>query len=210
LTIITSYGILTIPSSRYSQNIKGVWFMSPRHSSYDIIVDAAEAVVVEAGAVHMTLGAVAAKAGISKGGLLHHFPSKEALLEAMINRLIKTREESRKKIRGELPESPTRELKAHMLAALLRDKKYDRVGAPLLAPLAHNPKLAEPVREAIRKVYADIVSAGVKFERAAVLALAADGLLIQETLSISPFTEEQRSRIVEELLRLADIATSET
>jgi AcrR family transcriptional regulator len=178
--------------------------MSPRVSSYDVIVDAAEAVIMEAGATHMTLDAVAAKAGFSKGGLLHHFPTKEALLKAMINRLIETRAESRKKILRELPDSPTRELKAHILAALLRDKKYDRVGAPLLAPLAHDPKLAEPVREAIRKVYAEIVSTGVKFEKVAVLALAADGLLIQETLSISPFTEEQRSRVVEELLRLTD------
>jgi AcrR family transcriptional regulator len=184
--------------------------MSPRHSSYYAIVYAAEAVVAEAGAVHMTLDAVAAKAGISKGGLLHHFPSKEALLEAMINRLIETRKESRNKIWGELPDSPTRGLKAYMLAALLRDKKYDRVGAPLLAPLAHNPKLAEPVREALGRIYAEIVSSGVKFERAAVLALAADGLLMQETLSISPFTEEQRSRIVDELLRLADMAVGET
>jgi AcrR family transcriptional regulator len=178
--------------------------MSPRASSYDVIVDAAETVVMESGAAHMTLDAVAAKAGVSKGGLLHHFPTKVALLEAMINRLIEVRGKSRKKIFRKLPESPTRTLKAYMLAALLRDKKYDRVGAPLLAPLAHNPKLAEPVREAIRKAYAEIVSEGVKFERAAVLALAADGLLIQETLSISPFTEDERSKIVEELLRLAD------
>ncbi len=177
--------------------------MSPRHSSYDAIVDAAEAVVMESGAAHMTLDAVAAKAGVSKGGLLHHFPTKVALLEAMLNRLIEAREKSRKKIWRELPDSPTRELKAYMLSSLLRDKKSDRVGASLLAPLAHNPKLAVPVREAIRKVYAEIVSSDVKFERAAVLALAAEGLLLQETLSISPFTEEQRSRIVEELLRLA-------
>jgi AcrR family transcriptional regulator len=179
--------------------------MSPRTSSYDAIVCAAEAVVVESGAVHMTLDAVAAKAGVSKGGLLHHFPTKEALLEAMISRLIETRKESRNKIWEGLPNSPTRALKAFILAALLRDKKYDRVGAPLLAPLAHNPKLAEPVREALKQAYSAIVSDGVKFEKAAVLALAADGLLIQETLSISPFTEEQRSSIVEELLRLTDM-----
>ncbi len=181
--------------------------MSPRVSSYNVIVDAAEAVVVEAGAAHMTLDAVAAKAGISKGGLLHHFPTKVALIEAMISRLIEARDESRNKIWQDLPEGPTRKLKAYVLAALLRDKRYDRVGAPLLAPLAHNPKLAQPVREAIEKVYAEMVSEGVKFERAAVLALAADGLQILETLSISPFTEEQRSRIVEELLSLADART---
>jgi AcrR family transcriptional regulator len=66
--------------------------MSPRVSSYDAIIDAAGAVVVEAGASHMTLDAVAAKAGVSKGGLLHHFPTKVALLEAMIKRQIEAHE----------------------------------------------------------------------------------------------------------------------
>jgi hypothetical protein len=42
------------------------------------------------------------------------------------------------------------------------------------------------------------------FERAAIIALAADGLWLQEMLSISTFTEEQRVKIIEELLRLAD------
>ena len=178
--------------------------MSPRASSYDVIVDAAENVVVEAGASHMTLDAVAARAGVSKGGLLHHFPTKEALLEAMIGRLIEKREESRRKILNDLPDSPTRELKAYVLAALARDRKVDRVGAPILAALAHNPKLAQPIREIIKKRYAEFVSKGVKFERAVIFALATDGLLFHEVVSLSPFTEEQRSRVVEELLRMID------
>ena len=41
------------------------------------ILEAAERVVTEAGAAHLTLDAVAGKAGVSKGGLLYHFPSKK-------------------------------------------------------------------------------------------------------------------------------------
>jgi AcrR family transcriptional regulator len=178
--------------------------MSPRVSSYDGIVDAAEDVVTEMGAAHMTLGAVAARAGMSKGGLLHHFPTKEALLEAMIGRLIETRERSRIKVLDELPEGPARELKAYILSGMFRDRKTDRVGAPILAALAHNPKLAEPIREIVKKRYAEIVSEGVKFGKAIVLALATDGLLFHEVIALSPLTEEQRSKVIEELLRIAD------
>jgi AcrR family transcriptional regulator len=181
-----------------------VYLVSPRVRSYDTIVDAAETVVIEAGASHMTLDAVAAKAGVSKGGLLYHFPTKVALLEAMIARRIKIREESRKRACRELPDGPTREVKGYVLSALFRDQSNYRIGAPILAALAQNPKLVEPLRETIRNLYAGFVSSGIKFERAAIIALAADGLLLQEILSISPFTEEQRSRVVEELLRLAD------
>jgi AcrR family transcriptional regulator len=178
--------------------------MSRRHSSYDAIVDAAKDIVVEEGAAHMTLDAVAARAGVSKGGLLHHFRTKEALLEAMVERLIEGREESRKKALDELPESPARELKAYIISGLLRDRKTDCAGAPILAVLAHNPKLAEPLRKIIKKRYNELVSGVVKFERAIIPALAADGLLFQEIVSLSPFTENQRSKVIEELLKLAD------
>ena len=178
--------------------------MSPRASSYDLIVDAAEDVVAEAGASHMTLEAVAAKAGVSKGGLLHHFPTKEALLEAMIGRLIEKREDSRKKVLEGLPEGPARELKAYIRSGLVRDPKTERVGAPILAALAHNPKLAEPVRKIIKKRYTEFSKAGGKSGKAMVLALAADGLLFHEVVSLSPFTEEQRGKVVEELLEMVD------
>ena len=36
----------------------------------------------------MTLDAVAAAAGVSKGGLLHHFPTKDALIHGMLDLLI--------------------------------------------------------------------------------------------------------------------------
>jgi AcrR family transcriptional regulator len=40
------------------------------------------------GAGSVTLDAVAASSGVSKGGLLHHFPTKASLLEAMLDNLL--------------------------------------------------------------------------------------------------------------------------
>ena len=160
--------------------------------------------MIEAGASHMTLDAVAAKAGVSKGGLLHHFPTKVALLEAMIKRQIKIKQDARKKISEELPDGPTRQLKGFLLSVQYRDRGSDRLGASLLAAVAHNPKLNEPVREIVKEVYSEFASPGIKFERAAIIALAADALWMQEMLSISPFNEEQRNKIIEELLKLLE------
>ena len=181
--------------------------MSPRASSYNAIMDAAEAVVIEAGASHMTLDAVAAKAGVSKGGLLHHFPSKVALLEAMIKRQIEIRQEAREKICNELPESPSRQVKGFVQSILYRDRGHDSLGASLFAAVAHNPRLNEPVHKVIRQIYGEFASSGMKFERAAIIALAADALWLQEMLSISPFNEQQRNKIIEELMRLLDEGT---
>jgi len=46
----------------------------------DRILDAAGQLVTGQGTRHLTLDGVAQAAGVSKGGLLHHFPGKDALL----------------------------------------------------------------------------------------------------------------------------------
>jgi AcrR family transcriptional regulator len=90
--------------------------MSPRTSSKVGILDAAEAVVLESGARHMTLDAVAVKAGVSKGGLLYHFPTKDALLRAMLDRLRKQLDEAWKKKCKGVKEGPGRKIKASILS----------------------------------------------------------------------------------------------
>ncbi|MCU1469000.1 MAG: transcriptional regulator, TetR family [Glaciihabitans sp.] len=54
----------------------------------EAILDAAELVLCERGAQSLTLAAAAELAGVSKGGLLYHFPTKEALLKGLIDRVI--------------------------------------------------------------------------------------------------------------------------
>ncbi|MDD7968739.1 TetR/AcrR family transcriptional regulator [Actinomycetospora lemnae] len=58
----------------------------PRPSQRDRILDAYTDLVVRSGPETVTLDAVAAAAGVSKGGLLYHFGSKEALLDGLLDR----------------------------------------------------------------------------------------------------------------------------
>ncbi|WP_378735602.1 TetR/AcrR family transcriptional regulator [Nocardia brasiliensis] len=53
----------------------------------DRILDALESLLLEKGMSHVTLENVAANAGVSKGGLLYHFKSKDALLAGLVRRL---------------------------------------------------------------------------------------------------------------------------
>ncbi|WP_063055323.1 TetR/AcrR family transcriptional regulator [Nocardia salmonicida] len=59
--------------------------MSP--GTRDRILDALETLLLERGTAQMTLDNVAAAAGVSKGGLLYHFKSKDALLVGLVHRL---------------------------------------------------------------------------------------------------------------------------
>ncbi|SHK81702.1 transcriptional regulator, TetR family [Pseudonocardia thermophila] len=53
----------------------------------DRVLDAYETLLIEKGVGAVTLDAVAAAANVSKGGLLYHFASKDALTEGVLQRL---------------------------------------------------------------------------------------------------------------------------
>lgn len=59
----------------------------------DRILDALEGILIDEGASTVTLESVAAAAGVSKGGLLYHFPSKAELMAGLIRRLADRAEE---------------------------------------------------------------------------------------------------------------------
>ncbi|WP_182357545.1 TetR/AcrR family transcriptional regulator [Tomitella gaofuii] len=61
--------------------------MTTPQTTPDRILDALERVLLREGPGAATLEAVAADAGVSKGGLLYHFSTKEAMLAAMVRRL---------------------------------------------------------------------------------------------------------------------------
>ena len=61
--------------------------MSRPPAARDAVLDAFEQILVHDGERAATLDATARAAGVSKGGLLYHFASKEALIEGLIGRL---------------------------------------------------------------------------------------------------------------------------
>lgn len=61
--------------------------MSRPPRARDSVLDAFERILVEDGARGATLEATARAAGVSKGGLLYHYASKDALENALIERL---------------------------------------------------------------------------------------------------------------------------
>jgi AcrR family transcriptional regulator len=179
-----------------------------RASSRERILDAAQAVVLADGAAHLTLDAVAARAGLSKGGLIYNFPSKDALLRAMMERLIREMEKARRRVRARLAPGPAREIKAHVLSFLNPSPKHRRLCAALLAALAHDPRMVNPVNRAYRATFDQFIAHGLAREEAAVIALAVDGLFLLDLLNVRGFAPRERGRIVARLLRLADEAAA--
>lgn len=58
-----------------------------RERTVAAILDAGRALMTEAGYAGVTVDDVTARAGVAKGAFYHHFPSKQALLDAVVDRL---------------------------------------------------------------------------------------------------------------------------
>ncbi|MBT2266093.1 TetR/AcrR family transcriptional regulator [Rhodococcus erythropolis] len=63
--------------------------------THNRILDALEELLLKRGLSGVTLENVASQAGISKGGLLYHFQTKDAMIEAMVRRLCQRAEHLR-------------------------------------------------------------------------------------------------------------------
>lgn len=169
------------------------------------ILAAAERVVGDIGAARLTLEVVAQAAGVSKGGLLYHFPSKECLLGALAQHYVYSNEQCIQAAKAALDEHDrSRDLKACIVGVLGSEPRSKVMGAALLATAANDLALLEVVRKRVAACADEIAASKADFARAAVVTLAVDGLMMRESLRISPFTQEQRERVIDELMRIAD------
>lgn len=64
--------------------------MAKARDTRSALLDAAQEIVLASGPDRLTLDAVALKAGVSKGGVLYHFPNKDALLAGLLQRAFDT------------------------------------------------------------------------------------------------------------------------
>jgi AcrR family transcriptional regulator len=185
----------------------------PLRPARDRLLDAAERVVVESGATHLTLDAVAKSAGVSKGGLLYHFPSKEALLEGMLSRHFQdvdaevTKRLARRT--GKTARRAARPSRADVFSERVRvllewHPERPAFGVAMVAASADNPEHMAACRKEYRKLLDEFAKLPGGFERTALVLLGVQGLLLAELLHLSPYTAEERSRLVKALQRAAD------
>ena len=181
--------------------------MSRPANSRDTLLDAAEEIVRENGAAHLSFNAISARAGVSKGGLLYHFPTKEALLQALLERVSVALSDARQAESAKLPESATRELRAHILsAARFQSRRLQGVGFALMAAGAHDSKLLAPAREGRKALIDEIHASALPPAFTTIIALALEGLWALEIVGVIAPSSEERQEIIRELIRLVDDA----
>src|SRR5690554_4411437 len=119
-----------------------------RPSKRSFILERAEALVQEKGAAHLTFDDLTLATGISKGGLLYHFESKDALISAMLERYVECRQDARDELIGEAERTPDVEIQA-LLETELHHNKRGQLGvdSAIIAAAATNPKLMTTIHQ---------------------------------------------------------------
>lgn len=164
------------------------------------ILQAALNVAAEKGAGKVTLDAVAKASGLSKGGLLYHFPSKEALIAAMVQHLLEDAEQNRLQLAEQEPSVLVSLLKAR---ELFSRQITGNTAMAILAAAAEQPALLQPLQQHNSKVLAEVFAEQSHTEEAMLLMVASEGLIFQELLNISPFNRQQKATLEHYMIKRA-------
>lgn len=167
------------------------------------LLGAASAVVRRDGATAVTLDAVAAQAGVSKGGLLYHFRSKRELVAALLVAWMDAFEAEVEAAAEPGPGGWTRAF----VAASARPFRDDELATDfaILAAAIEEPAQRAVVGERYAGWQARIAADGLDAATATLARLAADGLWLSDLLGLAPPAGELRAAVV---ACLRDLATA--
>jgi AcrR family transcriptional regulator len=162
------------------------------------IIEKALEVAAELGASGFTLDAVAARTSVSKGALLHHFPSKIALLEGMIDHLGRMHTDTILAEAARDPEPYGRNARAYLRATVIEPVTPQDVsiGRVAMAACAIDPALSQRWNGWVDKVKVDDPSDPVGADDALMLRLIADGLWMSDLFGTHVVSPQQRQALL--------------
>ena len=165
------------------------------------LLSAAAKLITLHGANQLTLERIALEANVSKGGLLHHFPTKLELLTALVGQLASEFEAD---IDQHLKTEPTgragRWARAYIRATFQPSPNECSLTNALAQIINTHPELLEPIKKSFEFAANRILSDGLPAPRATAIRMACDGLWFAETTGMSDLTPALRVALQQELI----------
>jgi AcrR family transcriptional regulator len=187
-------------------NARGAILTRKKEIDRDRILDAAEAVILESGGRSFTLDAVAERAGISKGGLVYSFATKDKLVYAALEREVARFQEAvGRRLVGGPRLGPVELVLAHIEEALEEDDASTQMAAFLVTALVHAPEMLEPVRRYYRALLNPLRSEFGAVHEVRHALLAVEGIFLLRGLG---FVEVSADELKSVLLHARDIVVA--
>lgn len=174
-----------------------------RPSARPKLIEAALQVVEERGITALTLDAVADQAGVTKRGLIYHFPNKHALMVGIHESLAERSEQELLTATGKAPEEATlvERTRGYVAAAL---KTPSNVEMRLIMEAANEPDWTAPWERVYNRWFPEKDQPISELDdvslRCLVARMSADGAWGYESMLTSPMTASDRERLLSGIL----------
>jgi AcrR family transcriptional regulator len=174
-------------------------------------LQAALTIIARDGPGRLTLDAIARESGLSKGGLMHQFRTKDAVLKALLDHQTAYFEDF---YRGYIAEHGGKGAQPELAAqiATLREvnSQPDSVVFAVFGALARNPDLLSASRDIDARKIAAIKAEAADSQLAVLRWSAAMGLALTTMMGMCPLSEKEREQLYERLLDDEQWAALET
>lgn len=172
------------------------------------LLDAAEQVVACQGVAKLTLDAVARQAGLSKSGLLHHFRSKEALVDAVINRTVLHWKQSLQ-LALEQQSGPHPTARALLQCSLGEINQWNetlrRSSTAMLSVLVHCPGQDTALHQFYRQIHQQMEREAEGSIMGNLVLAVIDGIWLRWVTGLAPLDDTHILSLREYLKRLLDL-----
>ncbi|WP_315654960.1 TetR/AcrR family transcriptional regulator [Amycolatopsis sp. PS_44_ISF1] len=153
----------------------------PKPSARERVLDSYEVILIERGPLEITLEAVAARAGVSKGGLLYHFGSKDALRDGLLERLVRLNAEDIELARA-APEGVVRYYLRTAITDVTRNRPLHRTTMATLRLVLNDPTVAEVSQRCMNDVRELLLENAEDRLAAELVMLVGEGLYMRAAL----------------------------
>ena len=169
--------------------------------SRNVALDAALTIIARDGPGRLTLDAIARESGLSKGGVMHQFRTKEGVLKALLERQMAHFGEFSTRYRAKADaESANPELATEIATVREAANTPNSAALALLAAMVESPDLMALPRQSDLKNIAAIKAEAADPELAMLRWAAARGLMLGALFGMLPIGKPERERLFARLL----------
>ncbi|WP_068087820.1 TetR/AcrR family transcriptional regulator [Polycladidibacter stylochi] len=159
---------------------------------------------IDEGGTSFSLDEIARLASISKGGLLYNFPTKNALIKAIIEYYINDLEQGVADAEAELADDPypNKLARALLIGIKQRVSCKEQVHSGILVAIGEDNSLLDAMRRFNQNLYSRILEESENPELASLVYMAIEGVRAQKLFDILPATFDQTIEKFDYLIEL--------
>ncbi|MBS0848676.1 TetR/AcrR family transcriptional regulator [Citrobacter sp. JGM124] len=175
-----------------------------RHKTIDreLLLNAAEAVVLRSGAGSLTFDAVASEAGVSKGGVLYAFATKDELIDAMLRRVMASYDHYVEDFLARQGDTPKNRIHAYIEANRNEDTEVIQRAVALMVSFMRAPVFQSETSTFYKNLFSMFDASSLAGRRLRLALLATEGTFTLKGFGFYEFSDQEWQEIHDDILSL--------